>query len=100
MDIQLQIDSLLHKIQDVIDIKHVTGHQDTKKGTKLTWVEKLNVRAYQLATLARYHLQQKQSAPLLVHFPQARVQLYIKDKPVTKWVSESIHRASTSDVYI
>ena len=68
IDIQLQIDEILHRLQNIIEIEHVRGHQDTRKGRRLTWVEKLNVRADELATLERYHLTQKNRYPLMCIF--------------------------------
>ena len=59
MDIQCHIDRFLDSLsQSVSDLQvlHVFGHQDTKKKSRLSWLEQLNVRADQLVTFERYHL--------------------------------------------
>ena len=79
MNIQLQIDSLLQRIRDYVDIIHVKGHQDQKNKSKLTWLERLNVRADELANILRSRLQQGNSDSLQVFFPESKAQLYIDD---------------------
>ena len=66
----------------------------------MSWLAQLNIRADELATLERYHLSQKPQPPYHIPFPVSRIQLYIEDQTVTKWMPELIHRARTSDEYI
>ena len=102
MGIQCQIDRVLTKLNHCIpniQVRHVRGHQDTKKKTRLSWLERLNVRADQLATLERYHLGLRKFSDLQVWFPAAKIQLYLENKPIHKYMPSQIHTAMTSDKY-
>ena len=103
MDIQCQIDRVLVKLNECIsqiNVVHVKGHQDTKKTSRLSWLERLNVRADQLATLERYHLELKKFSSFQVWFPAARIQLYLANNPIHKYVPSEIHNAMMSDKYL
>lgn len=82
MDIQSEINFLLTSHFSNLTIVHVSGHQDTKKTTKLTWLELLNVRANKLARIARTTLSPLSTIYKLVYFPRSNIQLYINDVPI------------------
>jgi hypothetical protein len=75
----------------------VRGHQDDKKTgkKKLTWVEKLNIRADQLATKARIKALQS-SPPKFIPCKEAKVYLYINEKPITRNIQQEVHNAYNS----
>ena len=103
MDLQCQIDRVLvnlNKCIPQIQVVHVRGHQDTKKISHLSWLERLNVRSDQLETLERYHLELRKFSALQVWFPAAKIQLYLANKPIHKYMPSEIHNAMTSEKYI
>ena len=103
MDIQCQIDRVLGKLNESIsqiNVVHVKGHQDTKKASRLSWLERLNVRADQLATLERYHLELKTFRSFHACFPAAKIQLYLANNLIHKYVPSEIHNAIMSDKYL
>ena len=97
MDIQCIIDSLI--VENIFDIEvtHVKGHQDTKKQGTLTWEETLNVRADQLATMARFENKPLTYLQQCSWHPNSVIQLFINKQPINKWLNSSIHQALTSD---
>ena len=103
MDIQCQIDRVLDSLSrsvSYLQVLHVFGHQDTKKKSRLSWLEQLNARADQLATLERYHLGLRKFSDLQTWFPASKLQLYIGNVPIHKHMLSEIHIAMTSDKYI
>ena len=83
-----------------MDIIHVKGHQDQNKKSRLTWLDLLNVRSDELATISRSRLQQGKADTLQVLFLESKVQLYIDDLQINKQVTESIQRSGTSTALI
>ena len=84
MDLQCIIDSLI--VEHIIDIEviHVKGHQDTLKHGSLTWEEHLNVRADQLATIARFEHKPLTYLQQCSWHPSAVIQLFINKQPINK----------------
>ena len=82
IDLQLQLENSLDLLQNehyiTIDTNHVMGHQDTKKGKKLTWPETLNIEADRLASESEYA-----PKPPANHLPNQVVALHIKGKHIT-----------------
>eukprot|EP00957_Ditylum_brightwellii_P027470 2076878-Ditylum_brightwellii.AAC.1 len=81
----MTLNNIIGKLPGEIQVKHVRGHQDDKKtGTKkLTWVDKLNIRADQLATKARFKALQS-SPPKFIPCKEAKAYLFINGKPITR----------------
>ena len=100
MDIQCEINYMINSHFSHTNIVHVHGHQDTKKNTTLTWLEKLNIRADKLAKLARANLPPLPTKYKYVHFPQSNIQLYINEVPIHKCLNPSIHQEATTDAFI
>ena len=96
MDIQLHIDGLIKALNGDIKITHVKGHCDRGK-EPLTWIQKLNVRADELATQQRERIEKNKQKQFDVWFPNSQICLYINDIPIHKWMDTSVHRAATSN---
>ena len=57
------------------------------------------MRADQLATFERYHLGHRKFSAFQVWYPASKIQLYLENKPIHKYMSSEIHTAMMSDKY-
>ena len=96
MDIQLEISYYLEQLNLTLSSNHVKGHQNkSKSATLLSWEEKLNVRADQLATFMRLKLERK-GVSQEICMPHSRINLFINNKLITKRFGRAMMRAWTT----
>eukprot|EP00957_Ditylum_brightwellii_P010940 828807-Ditylum_brightwellii.AAC.1 len=87
-DVQAQVEAIYQKLQIDMPTRWVCGHQDKMK--KKSWEAVLNIRADELATVARKQITAKDRKARMTLFPTCNAHLVIKEAPITRKINQTI----------
>eukprot|EP00957_Ditylum_brightwellii_P054830 4155353-Ditylum_brightwellii.AAC.2 len=90
-DIQSHVEAIYEDMEWDWETEWVKGHQEEAIPFEdLTWEEQLNVRADELAMMARSEITNKDCREKFDIFPACHAQLFIKNKPITRKLKATI----------